>query len=95
MGKLMIFTRFSLVLVLLLTFVQIFVGVIFANVGTAIREFEEKAATLDLENKLLTEQVVNSLSLTQISQKAKEIGLGESQIVYLTSQTPLSANIGR
>ena len=81
-----------LVIVLfLLIGVQVYVSNKVATSGVLLSELEQKATTIEEENRILLSSNVDYMSLNQLSIKARELGYVEPQeIINLESQSQLA-----
>lgn len=78
-------------LVLILCLIQLFISHRLANTGEGVKEFEIRAVQIGQENTRLKEEINQTGSLTEVSQRAEQLGLTRtSNILYLTSQIPVA-----
>lgn len=78
-------------LVFTLCLVQLLISHRLAATGELVERLEVKAAEVEQENVVLKEEISQIGSLTEISQKAKQLNLVRtSSILYLTSQIPVA-----
>lgn len=78
-------------LVLTLCLIQLLISHRLAAAGELVERLEVKAAEVEQDNVVLKEEISQIGSLTEISQKAKQLGLVRtSSILYLTSQIPVA-----
>lgn len=75
----------AITVVLLVLVVYVSVGL--ASKGSELVSIEEKAHLIESENRQLTAELIAEMSLTKISQKARELGMIEpEELVYLTKE---------
>ena len=80
-------------LVVGLTFFQLFVSHRLGTAGQSLRDTEERATELERANRLLRAQLAEQASLAQIEERARELGLEEvSLVIDLTNQPALAQN---
>lgn len=78
-------------LVLVLSLTQLLIAHRLATTGEVVKKFEIKAAEIEQENAFLKEGISQTGSLSEVFQKAEELGLVRtSSILYLTSQIPVA-----
>lgn len=84
-------------LVLILSLIQLFISHRLASAGGIVKNFEIKADRIERENAFLEEEISKMGSLSEVSQKAQNLGLTRtSSILYLTSQIPVAlGSLGR
>jgi len=86
--KLVIFIT-SLVVVLAL--LELTISYQLATTGGKMRQLEEKANSLEQQNKILSEEINQMGSLSRVNNEAKNLGLVKAtNVVYLTSQIPVA-----
>lgn len=78
-------------LVLILSLIQLLISHRLATTGEVVKELETKAAQVEQENAIFKEEISQKGSLTEVSQKAEQLGLVRtSSVFYLTSQIPVA-----
>lgn len=78
-------------LVIILSLIQLFISHRLATTGEIVKKLEAQASQIEQENALLEEEISQMGSLTEVSQKAEQLGLVRtSNILYLTSQIPVA-----
>lgn len=78
-------------LVVILALLELGISYQLATTGGKMRQLEEKAASLEQQNKILSEEINQMGSLSRINIEAKKLGLVRAtSVAYLTSQIPVA-----
>ncbi len=81
------------IFVLLLIVFQIFVSNRLADYGQKISKLTQQTNDLTLENQRIKKKIASSSALTNLNQKAKELGFTQkAQIYYLDEPYPIAQN---
>jgi len=84
-------TFIVITLVLILSLVQLLISHRLATTGEVVKKLEIRASQVEKENAFLEEEISQKGSLSEVSQKAEQLGLVRtSSILYLTSQIPVA-----
>jgi len=84
-------TFIVIILVLILSLVQLLISHRLATTGEVVKKLEVRASQIEQENAFLEEEISQKGSLSEVSQKAEQLGLVRtSSILYLTSQIPVA-----
>ncbi len=77
----------SLLIIIMLTFIQVVVSNTLSTTGTALGKLEDQIASYQKQNQLLKEQLLAKSSLVNLSQEAEKLGFSpsKSQVVISTS----------
>lgn len=87
------FAKYTVVLLVVLVIAQVAVSVAYSNFGGTIRDLEERAQAVSLDNQRLGAEVAKFESLSTIASMAGELGFQSPQVLYLTPQAPVAAKL--
>lgn len=88
--------KYHLSFVLVLPIIVLFAANVFFAIGTSskaavLMQLEKRSSAIESENRLLGEKIINSNSLTKISESIEQLGLvTPQQVVYLAQEDQLA-----
>ena len=78
-------------LVVVLALVELTISYQLATTGGKMRQWEEKAAALEQQNKIISEEINRMGSLARVSEEARNLGLVKAtSVLHLTPQIPVA-----
>lgn len=87
-------TKFIVILVILLSFVQIIAANIGASSGAEVEDIDNKIEQIKKENQRLELEIARLISLSQLEKKAKKMGFKKAgSFIFLSKPLPFAYNL--